>query len=117
MNSEECIFCRIAKGEIPSQKILETKNFISIKDVNPKVSGHSLIIPKEHYETFLDIPVSLYKEFLKIIRKISEKLMQEEHAQGFNLIMNNSEIAGQKIPHAHMHILPRKKGDGFGTNV
>jgi histidine triad (HIT) family protein len=110
---EECIFCKIAKGEIPIEKILETERFVVFKDSNPKVPGHSLVIPKEHYKTLLDIPDSLMGEFLETAKEAAFKLIKETGAEGFNLIMNNYEVAGQVVPHAHLHILPRKKNDGF----
>jgi histidine triad (HIT) family protein len=114
---QDCIFCKIAKGEIPSEKVLETDNMVIIKDIHPKVPGHSLVIPKKHYKTFLDMPSSLFGEFLDDAKKAALKLIEEQKAEGFNLIMNNYEVAGQVVPHAHLHILPRKKGDGFKVGV
>ena len=114
---EECIFCKIAKGEIESEKILDEENFLVIKDINPKTSGHSLVIPKKHYKTLLDMPASLFSEFLETAKKAAILLLDKEKASGFNLIMNNYEVAGQVVPHAHLHILPRKKGDGFRIGV
>lgn len=115
--ANDCIFCNISRGEIKSEKILETENFFAIKDINPKTSGHSLVISKKHYKTFLDIPSSLLGEFFEIAKQLAFKLLDEEKAQGFNLVMNNYEIAGQLVPHAHLHLLPRKKGDGFRMSV
>jgi histidine triad (HIT) family protein len=114
---EDCIFCKIIKGEIPSEKILETDNFFAIKDINPKTSGHSLVISKKHYQTLLDVPSSLFGEFLETAKKLALKLMKEEAAEGFNLIMNNYRIAGQLVPHIHIHVLPRKKEDNFKIGV
>ena len=114
---EECIFCKIVKGEIKSEKILETDNFFVIKDINAKTKGHSLVIPKKHYGTLLDVPASLLGEFLETAKKLALKLLDEEKADGFNLIMNNYKVAGQLVPHVHMHVLPRTKGDGFGVGV
>jgi len=114
---EDCIFCRIAKGKIPAEKIIESENFFVIRDIHPKVEGHSLVIPKEHYSTLLDIPDSLLGEFLETAREAALRLNGETKAEGFNLIMNNKKAAGQIIPHAHLHVLPRKKGDGFSVNV
>ena len=111
----DCIFCKIAKGEIPSEKILETENFFAIKDIHPKTQGHSLIISKKHYKTLLDMPASLLGEFLETAKILSLKLIDEEKAQGFNLVMNNYEVAGQLVPHVHLHVLPRyKKGEVVG---
>jgi len=114
---EDCIFCKIAKGEIPSEKILETDNFFAIKDIHPKTQGHAIVISKKHYKTLLDIPDSLLGEFLEAGKELALKLLKEEKAEGFNLVINNYEAAGQLIPHVHLHILPRKKDDGFRMNV
>jgi len=104
---EDCIFCKIVRGEIESEKIAESENFFAIKDINPKTKGHSLVISKKHYKTFLDMPSSLFGEFLEETKKLALKLMDEEKAEGFNLVMNNYKVAGQLVPHAHIHILPR----------
>jgi histidine triad (HIT) family protein len=114
---KDCIFCKIIRGEIPSEKILESENFIVIKDINPKVSGHSLVISKKHFKTFLDMPNLLFGEFLETAKKAVLKLIDGEKAQGFNLVMNNYEVAGQLVPHIHLHILPRKKDDNFNAGV
>ncbi|MEA3329478.1 MAG: HIT domain-containing protein [Nanoarchaeota archaeon] len=110
---ENCIFCKIVIGEIPCQKILESENFIAIKDANPKVENHSLIISRNHYENFPDIPSELYNELLETTKKTTEKLGVKD----FNLVVNNGKNAGQLISHAHLHILPRKEGDRFKLNV
>lgn len=117
VESKDCIFCKIARGEIPSEKILDDENFFAIKDIHPKTKGHSLVIPKKHYKTLLDMPSSLLGEFFETTKKLALELMDEEKAQGFNLIMNNYEVAGQLVPHVHLHIIPRKKGDGFRMSV
>ncbi len=116
-NFKDCIFCKIAKGEIPSEKILETDNFFAIKDIHPKTKGHSLVISKKHYQTLLDVPSSLFGEFLEAGKKLALQLLKEEKAEGFNLVINNYKVAGQLVPHIHLHILPRKKDDGFRMNV
>lgn len=110
---EDCIFCKIVRGEIPCDKILEDENFIVIKDINPKVTNHSLVISREHYEKFSDIPSELYKKLLDTVKKATEKL----EVNDFNLVVNNGKSAGQLISHAHLHILPRKEGDGFKLNI
>ena len=114
-----CIFCKIGKGEIPTNKVLETDNFIVIKDLHPKTKGHSIVFPKNHYKTLLDMPSTLLCEFMHTVKKVALLLMQENKAEGFNLVMNNFESAGQVIHHAHMHILPRynKGNDGYKSGV
>ena len=109
---EDCIFCKIVRGEIPAEKVLESANFIVIKDANPKTKGHSLVIPKKHYKTLLDVPDSLMGEFLETAKEVAFKLLKENKAEGFNLLMSNFEVAQQEVPHVHLHIVPRTKGDG-----
>tara|TARA_Y100000296_G_C5038926_1_gene188780 strand:+ start:70 stop:417 length:348 start_codon:yes stop_codon:yes gene_type:complete len=110
---DECIFCKIAKGEMPSEKIIETDNFFAIRDINPVSEGHSLIIPKKHFVTLLDIPNNLGKELLEITKKVSDEMLEKKLGDGFNLIMNNLKVAGQLVMHAHIHIIPRKENDGL----
>ncbi len=114
---DECLFCKIVAGEKPSKKILESENFIVVEDTFPKLKGHSLVISKKHYETFLDMPSEIYEELLKVCKKTASKIVEEVGADGFNLIVNNGKVAGQIIPHVHWHILPRKKDDGFEFGI
>lgn len=110
---KDCIFCKIARGEIPVKRIYENDNFFSIPDAKPIIKGHSLVISKKHFETTLDMPSTLGTELLDCIKKTSLKLMERNKSEGFNLLNNNFEIAGQVVKHIHFHILPRKKGDGL----
>jgi len=112
-NKPACIFCQIAKREIVSQIIHESDNFIAIKDVNPIAEGHMLVIPKKHFVTLLDIPNKLGYELLEFCKKVSSDLLEKKLGDGFNLIMNNLEPAGQFVMHAHIHIIPRKEDDGL----
>ena len=108
---ENCIFCKISKGEISAERIYENDNFFSISDANPVVEGHSLVISRQHFENFLDMPSSLGPELLDCIKKTSTKLMEKYKAGGFNVVNNNFEPAGQIVKHVHFHIIPRKKGE------
>jgi histidine triad (HIT) family protein len=108
---KDCIFCKIARGEIPSEKkIYENDNFFSIPDVKPKTEGHSIIISKKHFETFLDLPSTLGTELIDCIKKTAFNLIEKHKSEGFNIINNNFESAGQVVKHFHVHILPRKQG-------
>jgi histidine triad (HIT) family protein len=110
---DECLFCKIAKEEISLGKVYEDDNFISILDINPETQGHTLVIPRKHFKTILDIPNSLGNEFLEAIKNTSLKLINEYKAEGFNLVFNNYKIAGQEVDHVHAHIMLRKQGDGM----
>lgn len=107
---KDCIFCKIANGEIPSEKIYENDNFFSIPDKDQKIEGHSLVISKKHFETTLSLPSTMGAELLDCIKNTAMKIMKEEKAEGFNLVQNNFKVAGQVVEHIHFHILPRKEG-------
>ena len=115
--SEDCIFCKIAKGEIPAKRIYENDNFFSIPDANPKVEGHSLVISNKHFENVLEMPNSLGSELLDCVKKTAMKVIGEQKAEGFNLINNTMKAAGQIVDHVHFHIVPRKKDDGFSVGI
>ena len=109
---DECIFCKIVNGDKLESVIYENDNFFSIPDVSPIVEGHSLIISKKHFETTLDLPDSLGAELLDCIKKTSLILMKKYNVEGFNVLNNSFEVAGQIVKHVHFHIFPRKKNDG-----
>ena len=111
--AEECIFCKIIKKEIPAKIIYESENFIGILDINQFVEGKTLIIPKKHFKNILDIPNSLGSEMLEAIKEVALNLIKRGEAEGFNLLINTYEAAGQVVPHTHIHIIPRKKRDGL----
>lgn len=106
---DNCIFCKIVSGEIPAEKVLETQNFMAFKDIKPQTVGHTLVIPKQHFQTVLDLPNDLGKEFIEMTKNSAVKLLGENKASAFNLVSNNGSFAGQVVPHFHMHILPRNK--------
>jgi histidine triad (HIT) family protein len=106
---EDCIFCKIVRGEVISEKIFENENFIVIEDVAPKVDGHLLVIPKKHYENFLDMSSEIYGDLLITVKDVVGKMGVEN----FNLIVNNGSVAGQVVHHFHLHILSRREDDGF----
>ena len=112
---KSCIFCKIVQGKIKAEKVAETNNFIAILDAHPKIKGHTLIIPKKHFVTLLDIPNNLGEELLTFAKQISSKILDNKQGDGFNILMNNLECAGQVIKHAHLHVLPRKENDGLRT--
>ena len=111
--SDDCIFCKIARDEIKSDKILESDNFFAIYDIQPHALGHSIIIPKKHFFTLLDIPNKIGNELLEFTKKVASSLLDKKYGDGFNLLMNNLQVAGQVVMHAHIHVIPRNEGDGF----
>lgn len=115
--NQDCIFCGIVEGKIPSTKINESKNFIAILDTAPQIKGHLLIISKKHFKTILDFPQNLSEEFLEFTKETSKKLMEKYNSDGFNLIVNTFKSAGQIVDHFHAHILPRKKDDEHSLSL
>jgi histidine triad (HIT) family protein len=113
MTNEDCIFCKIVKGEIPAKKIYDDDNFIGILDVKPKAEGHALIIPKKHYRNLLDMPATLGTELMEAVKSIGLDIIKHKKGEGFNLIVNNEPAAGQVVFHSHLHLIPRKHGDGL----
>lgn len=109
----DCLFCKIAKGEIPSTKIYEDEKFLAFLDINPVNHGHTLIIPKEHFEDAASTPDNLLSELIVKGKKIGKALMESVGAEGFNFSTNNGKAAGQVIFHTHFHIIPRKMRDGL----
>ena len=113
MIDKDCVFCKIVMGKIKSDKFLESNSFLAIGDKNPKVNGHKLVIPKKHFVTLLDIPNKLGNEMLEFTKKVASKLMDDKLGDGFNVHMNNLQVAGQVVMHAHVHIIPRREGDNM----
>lgn len=113
---ENCIFCKIVKGEIPCAKIYEDNRFLSFLDIAPANKGHALIITKNHYATLLEVPEEELSVLLKIAKKISRAMSSALGNEGFNVLMNNKKVAGQLVPHSHVHIIPRFSNDGINLN-
>jgi len=110
---DDCIFCKMAKGEIPVKKIHENDSFFSILDQNQEIKGHILIISKGHFKTILDAPTTLGPELIECVKETSLKLMKDYKATGFNVVQNNFKASGQIVDHIHFHIIPRSENDGI----
>lgn len=108
----DCIFCKIVKGEIPADKVYEDENFLAFLDITPINPGHTLLIPKKHYENLYDLSEETLKQIAPLIKKIALAVKQGVRAEGINIGMNNERPAGQLVPHAHFHIMPRFSNDG-----
>jgi len=109
----DCIFCRIAAGQAPVVKILETPKVLAFLDIAPVNYGHTLVIPREHYQNLLDLPDELWMEMGQVCRRVAQALRKAFFAQGINVGMNNFEAAGQVVFHAHLHVIPRYFSDGL----
>jgi len=109
----DCVFCRIVKGEIPCVKIWEDENTIAFLDVSPASvkGGHTLVLPKQHFELITDVPDEILTDVTRTIKKITKVLLKE--AEGVNVLQNNKDAAGQFVKHVHFHLIPRYKNDGI----
>lgn len=112
MKDNNCIFCKIAAGEIPSKTLYEDDNFRVILDLNPATRGHGLILPKNHYANLYELPEETAGEVMKLAKKMAQIMTDKLKCDGFNLVQNNGEQAGQTVFHFHMHLIPRYKDDG-----
>ncbi len=114
MRDENCIFCKLANGEIPTATLYEDEDFRVILDANPASKGHALIIPKEHYANLYELDDELAAKVLVLAKKMITKLTDVLGCDGYNIVQNNGEAAGQTVFHFHLHMIPRYKDDGVG---
>ena len=112
MRETDCIFCKIAAGESPSKTIYEDERCRVILDISPASKGHALIIPKEHYANIYELPEEMAASAMVLAKKLAAHMTEILQCDGFNIIQNNGEPAGQTVFHFHMHLIPRYKGDG-----
>ncbi len=113
---ENCIFCKIIKGEIPSVKVFEDKDVLVFLDVAPLTKGHCLVVPKKHAENIFDIDDEDLKKVIVVAKNISRKIKNSLHVDGIRISQSNGEAAGQVISHFHLHIIPRYKDDGVNMS-
>lgn len=111
MRKEDCIFCKIAEGTIPSATIYEDDDFRVILDIQPASKGHALILAKEHYANLYELPEELAQKVLPVAKKVITILTDLLECDGYNVLQNNGEVAGQTVFHYHMHLIPRYKDD------
>ena len=116
MKKEDCIFCKIANGEIPSRTLYEDDQFRVILDLGPATKGHALILPKEHAADIFEISEETASGVLVLAKRMAVKMTQKLHCDGMNLVQNNGEAAGQTVPHFHLHMIPRYHNDGEKIN-
>ena len=110
---EDCIFCKIVKGEIPCGKLYEDETVLAFLDVNPWSKGHCLVIPKAHYSSLDECPEDIVAAVSKKIPMVARAVLKEVQAEAYNVLNNNGLAAGQLVNHVHFHIIPRKSNDGI----
>ena len=111
MKDENCIFCKILAGEIPSTAVYEDDDFKAILDVNPAARGHVIILPKNHAANIYELPDEDASKIMVVAKKIATAIEKAYHCDGVNILQNNGEAAGQTVFHLHVHVIPRFKGD------
>lgn len=111
MKDANCIFCKIANGEIPSRTVYEDEDFRVILDLNPATKGHALILPKNHFKNLYEIDDETAAKVLPLAKKMATTMTEKLGCDGFNIIQNNNEVAGQTVFHFHMHLIPRYQDD------
>lgn len=116
MKKEDCIFCRIANGEIPSKTLYEDEAFRVILDLGPATRGHALILPKEHAADLYELPEETAAKAMVLAKKMALAMREKLRCDGLNLVQNNGEAAGQTVPHFHLHLIPRYVDDGQKIN-
>ena len=116
MREENCIFCKLANGEIPSATIYEDEDFRVFLDLNPATRGHALIVPKEHFANLFELDEELCGKAAALAKKMGARMKEKLGCDGLNLVQNNGEAAGQTVFHFHMHLSPRYEGDGAGIS-
>ena len=115
MKDENCIFCKIAAGEIPSATLYEDDDFRVILDLGPASKGHALILPKNHYRNLYDIDDEVASKAILLAKKMITKLTDVLNCDGYNIVQNNEEAAGQTVFHFHIHLIPRNNEDHVGV--
>ena len=113
--SEDCIFCQIVAGDIPSRTVYEDDDVLAFLDANPLAPGHTVVIPKPHHETFAALPADAGRPVFEALHRLTPVVEDAVDADASNVAFNNGEAAGQEIPHVHGHIVPRFEGDGGGA--
>ena len=114
MKDENCIFCKLANGDIPTATLYEDDDFRVILDAGPASKGHALILPKEHYKNLYELDDEIAAKALVLAKKMITKLTDVLGCDGYNIVQNNGEEAGQTVFHFHIHLIPRYEGDEVG---
>ncbi len=116
MKDCNCIFCKLANGDIPTNAIYEDEEFKVIMDANPATKGHALVLPKEHYANIYEIEPEVLAKAIQVGQKVIKHVTPILQCDGYNLLQNNGEVAGQTVFHFHMHLIPRYQ-DADNTNM
>ena len=112
MSADDCVFCKMVAGQIPFTKIFEDDVVLAFLDIGPISDGHTLVIPKQHFEKLHDCPAELLGRIFSHLGRIAGAVTSAMNSEGYNVLCNNGRAAGQLVEHLHFHIIPRNTGDG-----
>ncbi|MBO4695834.1 MAG: HIT family protein [Lachnospiraceae bacterium] len=111
--NDNCIFCKIANGIIPSATVYEDDLFRAILDIAPAHKGHVIILPKEHADNLFSLPENVAEKLMPVVKKVAAAVKKTTGCDGINILQNNGTAAGQTVFHLHVHVVPRFEGDGI----
>ncbi len=114
--NRDCIFCKIVEGELPCTKVYEDDDTLAFMDIGPVVKGHTLVIPKEHYDPITGTPPGVLQKLIVVVQKVAQAQIKGLGADGLNVTQANGSVAGQVVPHIHFHVIPRFESDGHKWN-
>lgn len=109
---DDCVFCKIVKGELPAAKVFEDNDVLVFMDINPVTKGHALVIPKSHHDPLINTPPEIVRKLITVVQRVARAQVNGLRAEGINVSQANGVTAGQIIPHVHFHVIPR-----FATDV
>jgi len=113
-SQSDCIFCKIVSGQIPALRVYEDDHCLAFLDIGPLAQGHTLVIPKEHFEELTDMPAEQVAAIARQLPRLAKAVIEAVSAEGINVLVNQGKVAGQDVPHVHWHIIPRVAEDGLG---
>ncbi len=114
--NNDCIFCKIVAGEIPSTRIYEDDHILAFMDISPIIHGHALVIPKSHHDPLIDTPDEVLGQCMAVAKRVAKAQIEALGADGINIHQANGASAGQVVPHLHFHVIPRYDDDGHHWN-
>lgn len=110
----ECVFCKIVAGEIPSARVFDDEHIFAFLDIGPLAEGHLLVVPRSHYARIVDMPGTVASAMAAHLPRLASAVLAVTGAPGLNILQNNGRVAGQVVDHVHIHLIPRRDGDGLG---
>jgi len=114
--SEDCVFCKIVAGELPAARVYEDTDTLAFLDIGPVVKGHTLVVPKQHFDPITGTPPDVLQKLIVTVQRVARAQFSALKAEGVNVSQANGKVAGQIVPHVHFHVIPRFSQDGHSRN-